>query len=52
MPMQAFYLIRSGHQLVDRIDFDPLFLWFVGPSVDDLVWDATTFTRAATTSRW
>jgi transposase len=31
--------------LVERIDFDLLFRWFVGLGVDDQVWDATTFTK-------
>ncbi len=43
--MQAFYSIRSECQLVERIDFDLLFRWFVGLGVDDPVWDATTFTK-------
>jgi transposase len=43
--LQAFYSIRSERQLVERIEFDLLFRWFVGLGVDDLVWDATTFTK-------
>jgi len=43
--LQAFFSIRSERQLVDRIDFDLLFRWFVGLGVDDPVWDATTFTK-------
>ncbi len=43
--LQAFYSIRSERQLVERIDFDLLFRWFVGLDVDDPVWDATTFTK-------
>jgi hypothetical protein len=31
--------------LVERIEFDLLFRWFVGLGVDDPVWDATTFTK-------
>jgi transposase len=42
--LQAFS-IRSERQLVERIDFDLLFRWFVGLGVDDPVWDATTFTK-------
>jgi hypothetical protein len=33
--------------LVERIEFDLLFRWFVGLGVDDPVWDATTFTKTA-----
>ena len=43
--LQAFYSIRSERQLVERVDFDLLFRWFVGLGVDDPVWDATTFTK-------
>ena len=43
--LQAFYSIRSERQLVERIEFDLLFRWFVGLGVDDAVWDATTFTK-------
>jgi len=43
--LQAFYSIRSERQLVERIDFDLLFRWFVGLGIDDPVWDATTFTK-------
>ena len=43
--LQAFYTIRSERQLVERIEFDLLFRWFVGLGMDDPVWDATTFTK-------
>lgn len=43
--LQAFYSIRSERHLVERIEFDLLFRWFVGLGVDDPVWDATTFTK-------
>src|SRR5271154_4928565 len=39
--LQAFYTIRSERQLVERIDHDLLFRWFVGLSIEDPVWDAT-----------
>jgi len=43
--LQAFYSIRSERQLVERIDYDLLFRWFVGLGIEDAVWDATTFTK-------
>jgi hypothetical protein len=43
--LQAFYSIRSEHQLVERIEFDLLFRWFVGLGEDDPAWNATTFTK-------
>ena len=43
--LQAFYSIRSERQLVERVDTDLLFRWFVGLGIEDSVWDATTFTK-------
>lgn len=43
--LQAFYSIRSERQLVEQIEFNMLFRWFVGLGLDDGVWDATTFTK-------
>ena len=43
--LQAFYTIRSERQLVERLDFDLLFRWFVGLGVDDPVWDASSFAK-------
>lgn len=45
MLLQAFYSIRSKRLLVERIDHDLLFRWFVGLGIEDPVWDATTFTK-------
>ena len=41
--LQAFYSIRSERQLMERLEFDLLFRWFVGLGVDDRVWDHSTF---------
>jgi transposase len=41
----AFYSIRSERLLVERIDHDLLFRWFVGLGIEDPVWDATSFTK-------
>jgi len=43
--LQLFYSIRSERQLMERIDFDLLFRWFVGLGIDEAVWDATVFTK-------
>jgi transposase len=43
--LQAFYSIRSERLLVERIDHDLLFRWFVGLGIEDPVWDATSFTK-------
>ncbi len=41
--LQAFYSIRSERQLMEQLDFNMLFRWFVGLGIDDAVWDASTF---------
>ena len=43
MLLQAFYSIRSERQLMERIEFDLLFRWFVGLGVDDPAWDHSSF---------
>jgi transposase len=45
MLLQAFYGIRSERQLMERMEFDLLFRWFVGLGVDDAVWDHSSFTK-------
>ena len=41
--LQAFYGIRSERQIMERLEFDLLFRWFVGLGIDDAAWDQTTF---------
>jgi transposase len=43
--LQAFYSIRSERQLMEQLDFNMLFRWFVGLGLDDAVWDATVFCK-------
>ena len=43
--LQVFYGIRSERQLVEQLDFNILFRWFVGLGLDDGIWDATVFTK-------
>jgi transposase len=43
--LQILYTIRSERQLVEQLQYNLLFQWFVGLSLDDTVWDATTFTK-------
>lgn len=45
MLLQAFYSIRSERQLIERLEFDLLFRWFVGIGVDDPAWDHSTFSK-------
>ncbi|MFZ1922216.1 MAG: IS5 family transposase [Xanthobacteraceae bacterium] len=43
--LQAFFTVRSERQLMEQIDYNLLFRWFVGLSLDDAVWDPTVFTK-------
>jgi transposase len=43
--LQAFYTIRSERQLMEQLDYNLLFRWFVGLSMDAPVWDASVFTK-------
>jgi transposase len=43
--LQLLYSIRSERQLVERLEFDLLFRWFVGLGIDEPVFDTTTFTK-------
>src|SRR5881398_462627 len=43
--LQLLYSIRSERLLMEELDYNILYRWFVGLSLDDAVWDATTFTK-------
>src|SRR3984885_11093062 len=43
--LRVFYTIRSERQLMERLEFDLLFRWFVGMGVDDRTWDHSTFSK-------
>jgi transposase len=43
--LQVFYTVRSERQLMEQLDYNLLFRWFVGLSADDPVWDATVFCK-------
>jgi transposase len=43
--LQMLYSIRSERLLMEEMDYNLLFRWFVGLNADDQVWDATTFTK-------
>jgi transposase len=45
MLLQAFYSIRSERQLMERLEYDLLFRWFVGIGVDDAAWDHSSFSK-------
>jgi transposase len=42
--LQAFYSIRSERLLMEQLDYNLLFRWFVGLGIDDPVWHPTAFT--------
>ena len=43
--LQVLYSIRSERLLVEQLDYNLLFRWFVGLSVDEAVWDHSSFTK-------
>ena len=43
--LQVLYSIRSERLLMEQLDYNLLFRWFVGLSMDDEVWDHSTFTK-------
>ena len=43
--LQVFFSIRSERQLVEQLEYNLLFRWFVGLELDDAAWHATTFTK-------
>jgi transposase len=43
--LQAFYTIRSERQLMEQLNYNLLFRWFVGLSVDDPIWVPTVFSK-------
>jgi transposase len=43
--LQLLYSVRSERLLMEELDYNILFRWFVGLNLDDAVWDATTFTK-------
>jgi transposase len=42
--LQVLFSIRSERQLVEQINYNLLYRWFVGLTIDDSVWDHSTFT--------
>lgn len=43
--LQVLYSVRSERLLMEQLDYNLLFRWFVGLGMDDPVWDATVFTK-------
>jgi transposase len=43
---QVLYTVRSERLLMEQLDYNFLFRWFVGLNIDDPVWDVTVFTKS------
>ena len=43
--LQALYYVRSERMLMEQLDYNLLFRWFVGLNMDDAIWDVTVFTK-------
>src|SRR5665213_2733990 len=43
--LEVLYSVRSERQLIEQLDYNLLFRWFVGLEMDDEVWDVTVFTK-------
>ncbi len=43
--LQVLYTVRSERLLMEQLDYNLLFRWFVGLNMDDPVWDVTVFTK-------
>ena len=43
--LQALHSVRSERMLMEQLDYNLLFRWFVGLNMDDSVWDVTVFTK-------
>jgi transposase len=43
--LQVLYTVRSERLLMEQLDYNFLFRWFVGLGIDDPVWDVTVFTK-------
>jgi transposase len=43
--LQVLYTVRSERMLMEQLNYNMLFRWFVGLNMDDAVWDVTVFTK-------
>jgi transposase len=49
-PVPVSYSIRSERVLMEQLDYNLLFRWFVGLAIDDRVWNHAVFPRTASVS--
>lgn len=45
MLLQVFFSVRSERQLMEQVRYNLLYRWFIGLSIDDEVWDHSTFSK-------
>jgi transposase len=50
--LQVLYTVRSERLLMEQLDYNFLFRWFVGLNIDDPVWDVTSSPRTASVCWW
>src|SRR6478735_7026431 len=43
--LQVLYTVRSERMLIEQLEYNLLFRWFVGLNMDDPVWDATVYNK-------
>src|SRR5512141_1839781 len=43
--LQVLYSVRSERMLMEQLDYNLLFRWFVGLNMDDAIWNATVFSK-------
>jgi transposase len=43
--LRALYSVRSERMLMEQLDYNLLFRWFVGLNMDDPIWDVSVFTK-------
>src|SRR6266540_3654061 len=43
--LQVLYTVRSERMLMEQLDYNLLFRWFVGLTMDDPIWDVTVFSK-------
>jgi transposase len=43
--LQVLYTVRSERMLMEQLEYNLLFRWFVGLNMDEAVWDVTVFTK-------
>jgi transposase len=41
----VLYSVRSERMLMEQLNYNLLFRWFVGLNMDDAIWDATVFSK-------